>query len=397
MRRPTGRCRFRDGIGLDVERLECRVTPSVIYDLNLPGQANWHAVLKATATDAAGNAPVAVTETAPALSRLSVSDAVVVSGLSPASGLVGGGASVIIHGTNLSEATAVTFGSTAATTFTVNSATQITAVDPAGSGTVDVTVATSGGTSATSSADHFTYASVTSVKLNGDVAPIVDMSSAGPSTVLVTTDGNNGFTAGDTVVISGYTGANSGYNGTFTIGTASGNTFTVHNSSAATLPSLSNNGQGFAVSQNTSSGLIGSQRSMVDSVAYTFSAPVTGLTTANFTLTAAASAVGLTTSGRATAATTVPGMTLTSLNGGSIWVVSWNPGGNVVGHSIADGVYELTLANSGRATDTFYRLFGNVVGYSGSSAKVNSSDTLQFAHTFLQSTGTHKLPGRLRL
>ena len=82
-------------------------------------------------------------------------------------------------------------------------------------------------------------------------------------------------------------------------------------------------------------------------------------------------------------------MTLTSLSGGSIWVVSWNPASpSVVGHSIADGLYEITLANSGRATDTFYRLFGNVVGYSASSAKVNSSDTLQFSHTYLQYSGS---------
>ena len=313
-----------------------------------------------------------------------------VTSLSPSSGLAGGGTSVVITGTSFTGATAVDFGSTAATTFSVNGAgTQITAVDMAGSGTVDVTVATSAGTSATSSADHFTYASVSSVKLNGDVAPIVDMSSAGASTVLVTTDGNNGFTAGDTVVISEFTGANSGYNGTYTIITASGDTFKVHNANSASLPSLSSNTQGFAVSQNTSSGLIGSQRSMVDSVAYTFSAPVTGLTTANFNLTAAASAIGLTTSGSATAASTVPGMTLTSLSGGSIWVVSWNPTSpSVVGHSIADGLYEITLANSGKATDTFYRLFGNVVGYSASSAKVNSSDTLQFSHTYLQYSGS---------
>jgi len=42
-------------------------------------------------------------------------------------------------------------------TLTVISATQTTAVAPAGSGTVDVTVTTTGGTSATSEADHFTY------------------------------------------------------------------------------------------------------------------------------------------------------------------------------------------------------------------------------------------------
>jgi hypothetical protein len=52
----------------------------------------------------------------------------------------------------------VDFGSTAATSFTVNSATSITATSPAESaGTVNVTVTTPGGTSATSYHDQFTY------------------------------------------------------------------------------------------------------------------------------------------------------------------------------------------------------------------------------------------------
>jgi hypothetical protein len=78
--------------------------------------------------------------------------------LSPASGPTSGGTAVTVAGTNLTGATAVKFGTTAATTFTVNSATQVTATAPAGSaGTVDVTVTTPGGTSATSSADRYTY------------------------------------------------------------------------------------------------------------------------------------------------------------------------------------------------------------------------------------------------
>src|SRR6266852_3611526 len=41
--------------------------------------------------------------------------------------------------------------------FTVNSDTKITATSPAGSGTVDMTVTTPNGTSATGAADQFTY------------------------------------------------------------------------------------------------------------------------------------------------------------------------------------------------------------------------------------------------
>ena len=79
--------------------------------------------------------------------------------VSPTSGPTAGGTSVTITGTDLTGATSVTFGSTAATSYTVNSAGTITAVSPVGSaGTVDITVTTAGGTSATSSSDQFTYA-----------------------------------------------------------------------------------------------------------------------------------------------------------------------------------------------------------------------------------------------
>jgi hypothetical protein len=64
---------------------------------------------------------------------------------------------VTITGTNFTGASAVKFGSTSATSFKVNSPSSITATSPAGSGTVDVTVTTSGGTSATGPADQFSY------------------------------------------------------------------------------------------------------------------------------------------------------------------------------------------------------------------------------------------------
>ena len=56
------------------------------------------------------------------------------------------------------------FRTTGATSYTVVSATSITAVFPAGSaGTVDVTVTTPGGTSVTSPADEFMYDPVPTV------------------------------------------------------------------------------------------------------------------------------------------------------------------------------------------------------------------------------------------
>jgi alpha-tubulin suppressor-like RCC1 family protein len=78
--------------------------------------------------------------------------------LSPDNGTAGGGTSVTIAGTNLSGATAVMFGSTPASAFTVVSSTSITAVSPVGApGAVDVTVTTPVGTSATSAADRFKF------------------------------------------------------------------------------------------------------------------------------------------------------------------------------------------------------------------------------------------------
>jgi heme-binding NEAT domain protein len=81
----------------------------------------------------------------------------VVTAISPTSGPAAGGTVVTITGTNLSGATAVKFGTTAAASFTCGSATSCTATSPAGTGTVDVTVTTPAGTSATSAADKFTY------------------------------------------------------------------------------------------------------------------------------------------------------------------------------------------------------------------------------------------------
>ena len=64
---------------------------------------------------------------------------------------------VTISGTNLAGATLVNFGSFAAT-IQSDTATQIVVLSPAGAaGTVDVTVTTANGTSATSSADLFAY------------------------------------------------------------------------------------------------------------------------------------------------------------------------------------------------------------------------------------------------
>jgi len=104
----------------------------------------------------------------------------VLTGISPSSGAAAGGTSVTITGTNFTGATAVNFGTTPATSFTVNSNTSITAVAPAGMGTVDITVVTPKGTSATVAADQFTYgaSSISGFVLSGSGSSAAGLSAS---------------------------------------------------------------------------------------------------------------------------------------------------------------------------------------------------------------------------
>ena len=124
-----------------------------------------------TATSPAGTGTVNVTVTGPSgISPTSIADqftyraAPTVAGISPSVGPAAGGTSVTITGTGFTGATAVDFGTIAAKSVVVNSATEITATSPAATaGTVDVTVIGPGGTSPTSSADKFLFLGVTAV------------------------------------------------------------------------------------------------------------------------------------------------------------------------------------------------------------------------------------------
>ena len=84
-------------------------------------------------------------------------------------GSTAGGDTVDVVGTNLSGATSVDIGTAAATSFTVDSPTQLTAVTPAHTAAiVDVTVTTPEGTSLTSSTDQFTYLSIAPTAYTAD-------------------------------------------------------------------------------------------------------------------------------------------------------------------------------------------------------------------------------------
>ena len=77
----------------------------------------------------------------------------------PVYGTTAGGTTVVITGTGLTGATIVTFGITNATSFTVDSATQITAVAPAHvAGMVNIVITTPGGTATGTSA--YLYAAI---------------------------------------------------------------------------------------------------------------------------------------------------------------------------------------------------------------------------------------------
>ncbi|MCL6563429.1 MAG: IPT/TIG domain-containing protein [Firmicutes bacterium] len=80
-----------------------------------------------------------------------------VTSVSPSGGPAAGGTPVVIQGSGFTGATAVLFGSTPASSFTVVSDSKISATTPPGSGTVNVTVVTANGVSSPSPDATFTY------------------------------------------------------------------------------------------------------------------------------------------------------------------------------------------------------------------------------------------------
>lgn len=105
-----------------------------------------------------------LTSATSAADHYSYADAPTITAISPNKGPIAGGTVVSITGTNLTGATNVLFGATAASSFSVTSATTASATAPAhGVGAVDVTIVTPGGTSATGTSDQFTYSDVPTI------------------------------------------------------------------------------------------------------------------------------------------------------------------------------------------------------------------------------------------
>jgi alpha-tubulin suppressor-like RCC1 family protein len=122
-----------------------------------------HNIAQAVGVAAGGGHMLAFGEALPAVTKVS-----------PREGPTSGGQTVTITGANFGDATAVSFGTHAATSYTQNSSNSITATAPAGTGVVDIRVTTPSGESAAVAVDRYTYR----------VAPTVTKLSAkgGPAT-----------------------------------------------------------------------------------------------------------------------------------------------------------------------------------------------------------------------
>ena len=118
-----------------------------------------------------------------------------ITGLSPTSGPAAGGTPVTITGTGFTGATQVEFGTIAATNLVVVNGSTITVDSPPGTGVVDVTVTTPGGTSANSEADQFTFTAVTAPTVTG-LSPTSGPATGGTA-VTITGTGFTGATEVD--------------------------------------------------------------------------------------------------------------------------------------------------------------------------------------------------------
>jgi hypothetical protein len=238
----------------------------------------------------------------------------------------------------------------------VNAAPVVTAVSPN-------TGPAAGGTVVTITGTGFT--GETAVDFGSTPATNVTVNSTGTQITATDPAGTNGSTVDVTVVGPYGTSATTSLD-KFTYGSVS---------NPVSVTSVVVNGN--------NSALAGIQRSMVNGIVYTFNQAVK-LGANAFTLAVHSGQTG-----------TLPTLTYTAINpdasGASTqWLVSFS-GAGVTGGSIGDGVYDITLNSAAvsseaaptatvtpRATDTFYRMYGDALG----TGKVNSSDYNAFLSTF---------------
>ena len=146
-------------------------------------------------SQAAGTVDVTVTDpsaTSPIVAgdRYTYDPVPAVTSVSPASGPVTGGTTVVATGTGMGPVTSVSVGGVAGTVLSTTS-TSVTFVAPARSttGTVDVVVTSPGGTSATTAGDHYTYLPAV-ISMSPTAGPV-----AGGTSVTITGAGFSGVTA----------------------------------------------------------------------------------------------------------------------------------------------------------------------------------------------------------
>lgn len=135
----------------------------------------------------AGSGDATVTVTTPSgpgtLAGPAVFSYFAVSGVSPASGPAAGGTPVTLTGAGFTRANSVTFGATEAVSFQILSDTQIQAVAPAGTGTVDVGVTEAGTGDTATATGAFTYTA------GGSAAKAASTAAAKPAVAKPTTAG----------------------------------------------------------------------------------------------------------------------------------------------------------------------------------------------------------------
>jgi large repetitive protein len=151
----------------------------------------------------------------------------IVSSINTTQGPASGGTSVTITGSNLGTASTATvdFGTGHPATIVSDSGSTIVATSPAGTGTVNVTVTTLGGTSTTSSADQFTYlpltlspTSLTTVTANQSYSATITASGGSGSYTYALAPGSSlpaGLTLSNSGTVSGTASTAGSY--TFTI------------------------------------------------------------------------------------------------------------------------------------------------------------------------------------